>query len=198
MTSADDAERESAATPAAGSKDSAPGTADTTAAEPSLAEALVAVEEAEHEDRPAPTGTLGNVVTAAAVLVLGVAMLLGSWSLGIGTASAPDSGTWPLLVSVVLVVLAVALLASARKASGGEQFSTRALLVLAGLGTMVAFVAVIELVGFEIPAAVLTFVWLRFLGRESWRTSIITSIAVTAAFYALFVGAFSVPIPHLF
>jgi hypothetical protein len=63
---------------------------------------------------------------------------------------------------------------------------------------MVVFVAVIEHIGFEIPAVLLTFVWLRFLGREGWRTSVAVSVGVVVVFYAVFVGALSVPIPHLF
>ena len=71
-------------------------------------------------------------------------------------------------------------------------------LVVAGLATMVGFVAVIGVIGFEIPAALLAFVWLRVLGHEGWRTSIVTSLAVVVAFYLIFVAALSVPIPHLF
>ena len=63
---------------------------------------------------------------------------------------------------------------------------------------MVAFVAVIDTIGFEIPSLLLAFVWLRFLGRESWRSSIVTSLCVVVAFYLVFVAALSVPIPHLF
>jgi hypothetical protein len=63
---------------------------------------------------------------------------------------------------------------------------------------MVVFVVLIPVIGFEIPAALLAFVWLRFLGSEGWRTSIVTSVALVVAFYLIFVGALSVPIPHLF
>jgi hypothetical protein len=44
----------------------------------------------------------------------------------------------------------------------------------------------------------LCFLWLRFLGRESWRLSILTSIGTVAGFYLVFVAALAVPIPHLF
>ena len=44
----------------------------------------------------------------------------------------------------------------------------------------------------------LAFVWLRVLGRESWRTSIIASVAIVAAFYLIFVVALRTSIPHLF
>jgi putative tricarboxylic transport membrane protein len=156
------------------------------------------VETVEHEYRPPAAGTVTNVIVALLVVVLGVATLIGSWSLGVGSARTPDSGMWPLLVSIVLVVLAVVLLVTARRTNDAERFSRASWLVLAGVATMVVFVAVIRHVGFEIPAALLCFVWLRFLGREGWRTSIIGSLAAVAAFYAIFVVALSVPVPHLF
>jgi putative tricarboxylic transport membrane protein len=163
-----------------------------------LEDAIHEVEAAEHEYRPPAAGTLSNVVTALAVVVLGVAALLGAWSLGVGSAREPGPGTWPLLVSVLLVVLGVVLLLGARRTADAEKFSRGSWLVLAGLVTMVVFVAVIEVVGFEIPAALLCFAWLRFLGRESWRLSVITSLGVVVGFYLLFVAALAVPIPHLF
>lgn len=173
----------------------APEPAPEPAREPSVGEQVAA---AEHENRPPAAGPVSNVVIAVVVVALGVAALLGSWALGVGSPRKPDAGLWPLLVSAVLVVLAVALLATARRPSDAERFSRTSWLVLAGIVTMVGFVAVIEVVGFEVPAALLCLVWLRFLGRESWRTSIVTSLAVVAGFYAVFVAALAVPIPHLF
>lgn len=175
---------------------------DKTAADPpaelSLADAVHEVEQAEHDLRPPAAGPVTNAVVAAVVILLGAAALLGSWSLGVGSARTPDAGMWPFLVSVVLVVLAVVLLVTAKRTSDAERFSRGSWLVLAGLVTMVVFVAVVEHIGFEIPAVLLCFVWLRFLGHEGWRTSIIGSAGVVAAFYVIFVAALSVPIPHLF
>lgn len=164
----------------------------------SLGDAIHEVEELEHEYRPPAAGTSSNVLTAAAVVVLGVAALVGASSLGIGTARQPGPGLWPMVLSVVLVVLGVALLFGVRRTTDAERFSGGSLLVVAGLATMVVFVAVIEVIGFEIPAALLCLVWLRFLGREGWRMSVVTSVAVVIGFYLVFVAALGVPIPHLF
>ena len=159
-----------------------------------------AVHQLEHdaEHRPPPAGTTTNLVVAGLVVALGAAALVGSLSLGAGSAGNPGSGTWPMILSIAIVVLGLALAVTARGTSDTERFSRSSWLVLAGLGTMVAFVAVIEVIGFEIPAALLAFLWLRFLGGEGWRTSVITSIGVVVAFYLIFVAALSVPIPHLF
>jgi hypothetical protein len=163
-----------------------------------LDEAVREVEALEHENRPPAAGPVGNAVTALVVIAVGAVAFAGSLSLGVGSAEEPGPGTWPLIVSAVLTLLGVALLANSRRIHDAERFSGTSLLVVGGLVTMVVFVAVIEVVGFEIPAALLCFVWLRFLGRESWRLSAITSVAVVAGFYLVFVAALAVPIPHLF
>ncbi len=159
-----------------------------------------AVHQLEHdaEHRPPSAGPLTNVVVAVVVVALGAAALVGSLSLGAGSAGSPGTGTWPLLISLAMIVLGLALLPAARRTSDAERFTRPSLMVLVGIGTMVVFVALISVIGFEIPAALLAFVWLRFLGQESWRSSIITSLAVVVAFYLIFVAALAVPIPHLF
>ena len=164
----------------------------------SLEEAVHLVEETEHEGRPPAAGTLSNVVVALVVLALGVAALFGSNALGLGAAAGPAAGTWPLLVAIVTVLIGIGMLAAARYTHDAERFTGASLLVLAGLATMVVFVVLLPVIGFEIPAALLCFVWLRFLGRESWRLSLLLTVGLVAAFYAIFVGALSVPIPHLF
>ena len=166
--------------------------------EPRLSDAVHELEEAEHEYRPPVAGRVTDVVVGIAVVGLGVAALLGSLALGVGSARAPGTGTWPLLVSVALVVLGIGLLAMTGRTRDAERFTGAAWLVLAALATMIAFVAVVGVIGFEIPAVLLMFAWLRFLGGESWRTSIITSLATVVAFYVVFVGLLAVPIPHMF
>lgn len=163
-----------------------------------LSDTVHEVEEAEHEFRPPTAGRVTDVVVGIAVTGLGVAALMGSLALGVGSPRAPGTGTWPLLVSAVLVVFGLGLLALTGRTRDAERFTRAGWQVLAGLATMIAFVAVISVIGFEIPAALLMFVWLRFLGGESWRSSIVTSLATVVAFYLVFVGLLAVPIPHMF
>jgi hypothetical protein len=155
-------------------------------------------DDADEPDRPPAAGAVTNLVTAAVVVVLGGAALAGSVRLGVGSPSAPGPGTWPAMVSTVLVVLGLVLATRIRRTDDAERFTRSALLVLAAVASMAVFVAVVDTIGFEIPTAVLAFVWLRLLGRERWRTSIVISIGVTVALYLLFVAAFDVSIPHLF
>ena len=189
--------------PAAGSapaEDGAPGPGAVLPdlAELGVTEALHQVEDAEHEERPPAAGTPANVLTALVVLALGVAALLGAGSLGLGSAERPAAGTWPLLVAVVTILVGAGMVAAARRTTDAERFTGMSLLVLGGLATMVLFVVLLPVIGFEIPAALLCFAWLRFLGHEGWRLSVLMTLGLVAAFYLIFVGALSVPIPHLF
>jgi hypothetical protein len=155
-------------------------------------------ESAAAEPEEPPAGPLDNLITAVVALALGIAAVFGALALGAGTPAQPGPGTWPLLVGVVLTVLSAVLAVRARHTTDAERFTGASWQVLFAVATMVGFVAVIGTIGFEIPAVLLTFVWLRFLGRESWRLSIITSVAVVVALYLVFVAALSVRIPHLF
>ncbi len=149
-------------------------------------------------DRPPAAGPMTNLVIAGTVVVLGGLAFAQSLRLGVGSASAPGPGTWPALVSGVLLILGIVLAARFRHTDDAERFGRTGLLVLAAVATMAVFVAVVATIGFEIPTAALAFVWLRFLGREGWRTSIAISLGATVAFYLLFVATLDVSIPHLF
>ena len=152
----------------------------------------------EPDDRPPVAGPVTNLVIALVVVVLGGAALAGSLSLGVGRLSAPGPGTWPALVSAALIILGIVLAARARQTNDAERFTSTGVLVLAAVASMAVFVALVGVIGFELPTALLAFVWLRLLGHESWRTSIVISLATTIGFYLLFVAALDVTIPHMF
>jgi hypothetical protein len=150
------------------------------------------------EDKPPAAGPMANVASAVVLGIIAVAGIIGSLSLGLGTPSAPRPGMYPFIVSVVLLVLVVVLAAVGRGAAGAEKFTNGSWAVFFGAATLVGLVLLIPVIGFEIPSVLLTFIWLRFLGKESWRMSILLSVVIVAAFYAFFVILVGVPLPHLF
>lgn len=149
------------------------------------------------EGEGTPAGPVTNLVISLMVVALGLAVLAGSLHLGVGTPKRPDSGTWPLVIGLALVMLGGALAVRFRQEQDAEVFTRNSALVAAGLGTMLVFVAVIETVGFELPSFALMAVWLRFFGHESLRVTALVSLGAVVAFYLIFVAALDVPIPHL-
>ena len=163
--------------------------------EPATPEELVAQWEAE---KPPAAGRANNLAAAVVVIGIGVFALVQALGQGIGSPASPGAGTWPFVIAIVFIVLGIALAAVSGRTKDAEKFSHASWAVLIGLATMVGFGLVIGLIGFEIPGVLLTFAWLKLLGRESWRTSIIASLGIVAAFYLIFVVALRTSIPHLF
>lgn len=163
-----------------------------TAAEP--------VEPFEPVDDVAPpvAGTVANLAACLVTAGVGVAGAVAAVALGLGTPSRPGAGLWPLAVSVAVVVLSLAQIVVGRRGGDGEKFSRYSWLSLAGLATLLGLVALLPVIGFEIPALLLSLVWMKLLGDESWRSAVLYSVLVVGALYAVFVGALGTNVPHLF
>ena len=152
----------------------------------------------ELEDERPPAGGPGYQTVGALVgLAIGVGAAVMAYGYGLGSLHQPGPGLWPFVVSVVIVVLSALLLVVGRGLDDSEKFTRSS--VLAGIGgiTFVAFGLLMPLIGFEIPAVLLCVVWLRFLGGESWRNTVVISVLTTAVFYFLFLYGLRIPLPHL-
>ena len=120
------------------------------------------------------------------------------WPTATGSApSEPGPGLWPFIVSVVIAALSVVLLVAGRGLTDSEAFTRSSVLPVVGVVTFVAFGLLMPVTGFEIPALVLCVIWLRFLGGESWRNTVVISVVTVAAFYFLFLYGLRIPLPHL-
>ncbi|MEQ4718604.1 tripartite tricarboxylate transporter TctB family protein [Nonomuraea sp. B19D2] len=155
------------------------------------------LEEVAEEARPPHAGPVSQVAAALVALAVGVAGAIGSVALGLGQLTQPGPGLWPFAISVVIVVLSATLVVTGRGLQDTERFSKASLLTAAGVVTLVLLAVLLPLIGFEIPSLLLVFVWLRWLGKESWRSSIVVSVVTVAAFYLLFVVLLQVPLPRL-
>ncbi|HYZ68201.1 MAG TPA: tripartite tricarboxylate transporter TctB family protein [Mycobacterium sp.] len=149
------------------------------------------------EERPPEGGPAYQTAGALAGLAVGIAAAVMAYGYGLGTLHQPGAGLWPFVVSVVIVVLSVLLLVTGRGLTDSEKFTRSSVLAAVGAITFVAFGLLMPLIGFEIPAVALSVIWLRFLGGESWRSTIVISVATTVVFYFLFLYGLRIPLPHL-
>lgn len=150
------------------------------------------------EEAPTPAGPVANLAASLVTTAVGVAGVLGSVALGLGTLARPGAGLWPLAISIAVVVLSLAQVLVGRRGGDGEKFTRYSWLALIGLGTLLGLVVLLPVIGFEIPALVLSLVWMRFLGGETWRSAVLYSVLVVGVLYAVFVGALGTNVPHLF
>jgi hypothetical protein len=162
-----------------------------------LAEIKAEVAHELEEDRPPQGGPIYQTVGALVGIAIGVAGAVLSYGYGLGSLTEPGAGLWPFIVSVVIAVMSAVLLFVGRGLADSEAFTRSSVLPLIGVVTFIAFGVLMPVTGFEIPALVLCVTWLRFLGGESWRNTIVISVVTTAVFYFLFLYGLRIPLPHL-
>lgn len=165
-------------------------------AEPPTEEQLLA-ELVETEDAPPPGGTAYEVVGALVVLAIGVFGGALAWGYGLGEVSEPGPGMWPFIICVVIAALGVILLLTSSQRRDGERFTRSSLLPVAGVGTFIGLALLLPVIGFEIPALLLCLIWTRYLGSETWRSSILASVLTVVGFHLVFIEALGVPLPRL-
>ncbi|WP_246087998.1 tripartite tricarboxylate transporter TctB family protein [Nocardioides albertanoniae] len=174
-----------------------PGT-DDTEGQDILAEIRAEVAHDLEDERPPAGGPAYQIVGALVALVVGIGGAVLAYGYGLGSPRQPGPGLWPFVVSMAITLLALGLLMVGRNLSDSEAFTRSSMLPVVGLATFVGLGVLMPAVGFEIPSLLLCVIWLRWLGGESWRSTIITSVVTVAAFYFLFLYGLRIPLPHLF
>ena len=150
------------------------------------------------EEAPEPAGGVANLVACVLTLAFGFTGMVLSLNLSLGSLTDPAPGFFPFVVSLITTVLSAAQIVLGRRGGDGEKFSRYSVTVVWGVISLLVFVAVLPLIGFEIPALLLSFVWMKWLGGESWRSAILYSVLTVVVFYLLFVVALRAQLPHLF
>ena len=119
---------------------------------------------------------------SAVAIGIGGAVLSAGY--GLGSLSEPGPGLWPFVVSVLIATMSVVLLVVGRGLTDAEAFTRSSVLPVVGVVTFVAFGLLMPVTGFEIPALALCVIWLKFLGGESWRNTLVISVVTVAVFYS--------------
>ncbi|CAN5486207.1 tripartite tricarboxylate transporter TctB family protein [soil metagenome] len=149
------------------------------------------------EERPPAGGPGYQIVVGLIGLGLGTGAAILSSVYGLGSLREPGPGTWPFIVAILIAALSALLLVVGRNLQDTEKFSHTSLLPATGAVTFIAFGLLMPVTGFELPALALCVIWLRFLGRESWRNTIVISLGTVTVFYLLFLYGLRIPLPHL-
>lgn len=129
-----------------------------------------------------------------AVTIFGGASLVGSYQLSLGEFNAPGPGLWPFLVAILITCTGFLLLITDTP-SDYETWSRGTARIAAGLIGLALFNVIFNLFGFLIAASLMLALWLRFLAKESWVTSLALSVGGTVVLYLLFVQVLGVPFP---
>jgi hypothetical protein len=148
-------------------------------------------------------------MTAAVVMfVFGVATVLASLTLPIGTVRAPGSGLFPLALGVLLAVLSLAQGVSVYRAQAikapntgvpappaAKRLSEETRRVLLFAAAVAVAVALLPVIGYAFTTLVLMAALLRILGIVRWPVVGAVSAATAFACWLVFVRILAIPLP---
>jgi len=154
-------------------------------------------------DDPPPAGIKARLIAAAVPLLVGIAALVNSFLLGVGTLTDPGAGLWPAGASSLMILGSVILIITIRSVVDGENFSAAGLRTI---GLSLVFVGLFLVLfggfgswpgtGFEWATLLTLALWLKLIGGESWVMTAAVSVGATVALHLLFIELLKAPIPH--
>lgn len=143
-------------------------------------------------------GRATNLACGAVISLVGVGAFAVALDLGPGSLSEPGAGTWPAIVSLMLLVAGLLIAARSASYTDSEQITKDAVGVAVGVIALVVAVQLMPLVGFEFPSVALLVFWMSVLGREKLWLSVPISVLTVAVFHLTFIHGLAVPVPRLF
>ncbi|GFZ97095.1 hypothetical protein GCM10008018_49340 [Paenibacillus marchantiophytorum] len=140
---------------------------------------------------------------SAVPFAVGLFFFILSRRLSFGTWNDPGPGLWPTCLSALIMLVSLLLFFMDRRVEEEESFTRDARFPLYGLISLAIFILLFDQIGLTLPCLAAFVFWIRFLGKESWRSSILVSLGLTAAIYAIFAWGLDIPFPddkllHLF
>ena len=138
----------------------------------------------------------GDVLAGLIGIALGVAVMIASARLRLGTPTEPQPGFFPFTAGAILVVLCVILSfkALSGRSEGGEAFGElwRPVILIIGLLT---YSVVLDALGYVIATIILSSVVLRVLDTKRWWKLAAISFFLSVGTYLLFDRLLDVSLP---
>ena len=119
-------------------------------------------------------------------ILLGLAVMASSWSLGVIGPAGPDSGLFPLIAGLIIVAAAVALLLRPTELAPVWPRGAALGRIAGVVGGLALMTIAMPYLGFAVAGALTMLVLLRTVEQTSWLESIALALAATAAVVWLF------------
>jgi putative tricarboxylic transport membrane protein len=139
---------------------------------------------------------LADIAGSLILILVGIVAIIGAIGLHVGTPTEPQPGFFPFMSGAFILVLSSIILVQGwlgrgnRPAKFGEV-RRPALLVVA----LIAFVAVLEPLGYLITSLIIVALVLRIMGIRSWRVLLTTSFAMSIGTFVLFDRLLGIALP---
>jgi putative tricarboxylic transport membrane protein len=139
---------------------------------------------------------LADMVGSLILVLVGIVAMIEAIRLHVGTPTEPQPGFFPFLSGAFIFVLSSIILVQGWLGRGDREVKfgevrRPALLVV----VLIAFVAVLESLGYLIASLIIVALALRIMGIRSWRVLLTTSFAMSIGTFVLFDRLLGIALP---
>ncbi len=140
--------------------------------------------------------SLVDRVAGASAIAGGILLFFTGWQLDIGTSKLPGPGFFPVLIALAMAGLGIRLLLrpNLEKRTPLPAVSRWGSLAIS-LFSVLAYALVLNGAGFLISTFALLAIQLRWVEKQTWRTSLLTAFTASGLSLILFRAVLKVPLP---
>jgi putative tricarboxylic transport membrane protein len=128
---------------------------------------------------------LYSVAVPVVLGLCGVALLVGSLALGVGTTNEPGPGLWPFAIACTWTLAAATIAWESFKGTTLPPVGPSGRPAV-GFGLTLAFILIFSYIGLIPAVLIVTSAWMKLLSDMSWKRILIASLTITALLYILF------------
>ena len=139
---------------------------------------------------------------AASLILAGLAGLISfeATRLPFGSIRVPQTGFFPSILAVLLLLFSIALLIQSRRQAGGESYeqsikSEGWIRISITLAVMLGFALILEKLGFLLSTFTVMLLLLRVIEPQKWSRVIALALATSLISYFLFGRLLNIPLP---
>ena len=138
-------------------------------------------------------GLIGEVC----ILVITTFLAYVAYGMKLGVLQKPGAGLWPFMLCVIIAILAlVAGLANLQEKKYVDFTLKRISKPLMAMASIALYAFAMERLGYILPTLMLAIFWLRVIGGESWRSTLMFAVGITGLFFFIFSHLLGVPFPR--
>ena len=142
-----------------------------------------------------------DYVSGSILLFVAAVLFFQARGLTVWAETGPSEGFFPLVLSILLGVLSAIILLQAWWRRKGETepfriFGAKRSKFFLYSGAFLAFGLIFFWVGYSLSMALLLLFILRFVERQSWKTTIYVTVASIIGSYVIFQVLFTIPLPE--
>lgn len=140
----------------------------------------------------------GNIIVSAIFGMFAILIIAASMTLEKSQDGVPGPGTWPIAISVLVLVASISLFISALKMNKEDDTSLgftgadpkRVYITMVGL---VLYLIAMYFIGFAVATFFMLFIYISWYGSYKWYYNIITAVVITSIVYFTFKSILHVP-----